>query len=503
MAISVTNIIKQSTKLNIVAIITGIISIPKNIFIAMVLLPEDFGLISFLGLWSMYAGMIKPGILEAGQREIPFLSGKGEKNEALRIQNISISGNLLYSIFPFIVILCASLFFSNQLIKIGLVIIAVAFILANLVGCWGGVNFIRQKFSLIAKGNFISSICTIGAIIALVPWLKIYGVLLAPIIGTVVKGVYYWKKGKINYHFQFDWQEIVRLSKVGIVLSLLGLVFWGFRLTDRTIIAAFLSLKQLGFYAYAMVFITSGWNFFANFGRVLQPIAWEHSGRGQNTIDVFSGTGRIAIYLALITAIAIPLSQLGFYLLVNLVTTKYINSIPIFYVLSYNLYLASIATVPGIILTSKVVNRQIITTVIYSIGLGLNVALDLFVIYLGYGILGVAWVTVGTQGIVTFTLYYLARKYVFTQIKEFTFFMASIIFPFFISILFFFFHSFLSPIIPSLWLFSTASLITQGIVWGIVIGAGYRRYFPKEKVTSMVKEFANLVIEKFKKGVSG
>ena len=500
MTTSITNIIKQSTKLNIVAIVIAIISLPKNIIIAMILLPEEFGLISFLGLWSMYAGLIKPGILAAGRREIPYLLGKGEKNEALRIQNISISGNLLYSIFPFMVIFCASLFFSNQLIKIGLVITAIAFVLANFVGCWTGINFIRQKFGLVAKGNLIHSIFTIGAVVALVYWLKIYGVLLAPIIGTVATGVYYWKKGKINYHFQFDWQEIIRLLKAGIVLSLLGLIFWGFRLTDRTIIAASLSLKQLGLYAYAMVFITVGWNFFANLGRVLQPIVWEQSGQAQNNIDAFSGTEKVAIYLALITAIAIPLSQLGFYLLVNLITTKYINSTSIFYVLSYNLYLGSIAAVPSIILTSKVINRQIITTVIYSIGLGLNVALDLLVIYLGYGILGVAWITVGTQGIVTFMLYYLARKYIFTQIKEFTLFMTSIIFPFFASILFLFFHSFVSSIIPNLWFFSAISLATQGIVWGIVIRVGYRRYFPKEKVASIVKEFTNFLMGKLKKG---
>lgn len=67
MAISVTNIIKQSTKLNIVAIITAIISISKSILIAVVLSPEDFGLIGFLGLWSMYAGLIKPGISGIGQ----------------------------------------------------------------------------------------------------------------------------------------------------------------------------------------------------------------------------------------------------------------------------------------------------------------------------------------------------------------------------------------------------------------------------------------------------
>lgn len=499
MGISVINILRHSIKFNIIRIIAGVISVPKNIIIAVFLLPKDYGLIGFLSLWSMYAGLINPGILSAGCREIPYLLGKNDEKGMLRIQNISISADLLYRIFPFTVIFCASFFFSNPVIKIGLMITAVSFVLSNFVAYWCQVNFVKQKFSLVAKGKLINSVSVIVTILILIYWLRVYAVLLAPIISSIVVGTYYWKKGRIGYRFQFDWQEIKRLFKVGIVLSLGTLAFWGYKMADRTIIAASLPLKDLGLYVYAMGFIMVGWNFFADFGRVLRPILWKHSGEAKSIVEGFSDTKRIAVYLALATALAIPFSQVCFYLLVNLITSKYIDSIPIFYILSCNLYLASMVIIPSYILNSKVVNKQAIFTIGYSIGLGLNIVLDLLAIHLGYGICGVAWVTVGTQGMVTFVLYFLARNYVFIKIKEFISFISFIAFPFLISILFSVFHNFLSSIVLNPWAFGGISLTMQAIVWSVVIWLFYRKYFPKEKVVSVVKEFTNLAVEKLKK----
>lgn len=499
MSISIVTVLKQSAKFNTVEIIGKFISIPQNIIIATLLTPKDYGVIGFLGLWTMYSGLINPGILSAGQREIPYLLGKDEKKEALRIQNISISADLLYSLLPFLVILFSSFFFSNPIIKMGLIISAFSFIFTRFVNYWKGINFIRQNFTLVAKGNLITSISSVIIISVLIYWMRIYAVLIAPIIVSLILGVYYWKKGDIGYRFEFDWSEIKRMAKVGIVLALGTLAFWGYKMADRTIIAAKLPLRELGLYAYAMSFIMLGWNLFADFGRVLQPIMYENSGKVKNVTDAFSDAKRIAVYLALATAVAISLSQVCFYLLVNLITTKYLNSVPIFYVLSCNLYLASIVIIPGIILNSKVVNKQALFAFIYGVGLGLNIIFDLFAIHLGYGIIGVAWVTVSTQGFVTFLLYFLVKRYLFTKIKKFIPFIASIVFPFSVSILFTLFHNFLGFRTTSTYVFVTISLLTQIIIWGLVITIFYRKYFPKEKILKVTKEFVEIFIKKLKR----
>lgn len=324
MAISVVNVVKQSAKFNIVDVIGKFISVPRNIIIAVVLSPNDYGLISFVGLWSMYAGLISPRIHSAGTREMVYLLGRNEKEKALRIQNIFVTGDLIYSILPFTVILGASFLFSNP-VKIALMLTAIGFALNCVVNRWSGVNFARQRFTLVAKGRLINSIAMFTATVILVYWLKVYAVLLALIVGGGIAGIYYWKKGPIDYSFQFDWREIKKLVRIGVILALGTLAFWGYKMADRTIIAASLPLGELGLYTYAMGFILLGTQLFADFGNVLQPVLWEHSGKVENAMDAFSDTKRIAIYMALVTAITISVSQLGFYLLVSLITTKYIT----------------------------------------------------------------------------------------------------------------------------------------------------------------------------------
>ena len=119
MSISIKNIVKQSAKFNAVSVVSLLLQIPNQLIIGMFLVPEEYGIISFVVLWRLYAGLINPGMLSAGQREIPYLIGKKEEEQSIKVQNIAISSDLLYSILPFLVILCASFFYSNKLIKIG------------------------------------------------------------------------------------------------------------------------------------------------------------------------------------------------------------------------------------------------------------------------------------------------------------------------------------------------------------------------------------------------
>ena len=114
MSISIKSVVKQSAKFNIVSVVSLLIKIPNQMIIGMFLVPEEYGIISLVALWSLYAGLINPGMLSAGQREIPYLIGKKEEEQSVKVQNIAISSDLLYSILPFLVILCASFFIQTK-----------------------------------------------------------------------------------------------------------------------------------------------------------------------------------------------------------------------------------------------------------------------------------------------------------------------------------------------------------------------------------------------------
>jgi O-antigen/teichoic acid export membrane protein len=264
-------------------------------------------------------------------------------------------------------------------------------------------------------------------------------------------------------------------------------------MTDRTIIASFLSLHDLGLFTFAMMFVIFGINFLSDFGRVLEPILWEHSGKVKNPNDSFNNTKRMAIYMALVTAIIIPLTQVGYAVVVKLILVKYVDSIPLFFILSNMLYLASMATIPSVILNSVVVNKQAFVTGVYAIGAGINIILDLFIIHIGYGIEAIAFVTVISQGVATCVLYFIARKYIIKQRDKFTLFLGQIMLPFIISVTFSVFHGFFySSTIVSPWFLSVVSILFQIIIWYFIILLFYRDYITKDKIVSIIKELYEL-----------
>jgi O-antigen/teichoic acid export membrane protein len=489
--ISVVDILKQSGKFNLVGIISNILSIPKSIIIAMVLAPKDYGIISFLGLWSTYAALINPGLLSASNRQMAHLIGNNNDSEAIRLQNISLTSDLLYSLLPFAVITAASLFFTDRTLKIGFLLTACTFAISHLAACWRGVNFVRQRFNLVAKSDLIQAVATTSAVIIFIYWLKIYAVLLAPIIGAFLAAQYYWKKGRINYRFSFDWIETKRLFKVGITFSSLALVYWGYQLIDRTTIASLLPLNVLGIYSYAAVYTSLGSIFLRDFGNVLAPVLWTKAGQAQHRAHIFYDSKRIIIYLALAAAIMIPFLQICFYFLTELVTRKFIDSIAIFIILSCNLYMIALLIIPALILQCSSVNKQALSLNSYIAGFILNVIFNLTAIRMGYGIKAIALINVSVQGLVTLINYYFVRGYIFENKQELLVFIKLAGIPCVLSVAFSFFHNYLIREVRSFWLVGVVSLFTQIVVWSCTIFLFYRKYFSRDKINKVIKECVN------------
>ncbi len=487
MPLSIINIAKNSFKFSTINIIAAAIALPVGIYVATVVSPEEYGVYGFLGLWLTYATLIRPGFTISGYREVPVLLGKGEDEEALRIQNISITSDILYSILPAVVILGASFFYQDTLIKYGLVLTAISYAITQFVGYWSGVNFLRQNFNTVAKGRFIGMIVAPVVTVASVYWLKVYALLLAPIIVALFTGIYFWKKGPIQFRPIYNWKESTRLMKSGIFLQAGTLVFWGFRLVDKTIISSNLPLEQMGLYSFAIGLIMMILTIPTDFTNVLQPIIYKELGKASNVFECFRDIRRILVFLALGTAILIPLAQLGYYLVVTLITTKYLASIPVFNALTYNIYLAAIAPAANIILTSSVVNKQKMCFLIYLAGLVLCIIFGLLAVKWGYGITGIAWVMVLSQGLMTLVLYHLSRGYLCRSHMDYIRLQITILFPFLLTIPFFFLHDYLKDVIANLWVFTGVSLAIQVVLWGLVIGIFYRNYLSSADIKYIIK----------------
>lgn len=487
MPINITNIAKNSFKISAVQIIGAVFALLASMYVATIVLPEEYGIYGFLLLWLTYAGLITPGFMSAGNREMPGLLGKGKIAAAVRIQNVSLTPEIIWSLIPFAVILIAAFFFTDYTYRVGLIIVAFSYLSYRLTTFWGTCNFTREKFNTVAIGYLIQGVAVPVLTFVLVAWLKVYALLLAPLAVNVFLWLYYLKQGPINFRFQFDWREISRLFKIGIILQAGALVFYAYRLMDRTIIAAMLSQEQLGLYTYASGFIMMALAIPTSFMSVLQPILWRHAENAKNAVEGFKDAKRIAVYLALGTAMLIPLAQVAYYIIMQLITKNYIPSIPAFDALSYNICLMAIVLTPILVLDSAIVNKQRIVLILYAIGMAVNVALNILVINLGYGIVGVAWVMIGSQFVVSLAMYYFSRRYMFGDSKEYFLFQIKILLPFIASLGFFFLHRYLESAF-GLRGFTGISLAAQVVVWVLLIVIFYRDYISAQAIKALVAD---------------
>jgi O-antigen/teichoic acid export membrane protein len=487
MTINITNIAKNSLKISLVQIIGAALALLASMYVATIILPEQYGIYGFLLLWSTYAGLFTPGIMSAGSREMPGLLGKGKTAAATRIQNISLTPELVWSLIPFAVILVSAFFFSDYTYRVGLIIIAFSYITSRLSTSWGNYNFIRERFNTVTIAYLIQGIAVPVLTLLLVVWLRVYALILAPLAINFVVWLYYLKKGPINFHFQFDWQEISRLFKVGIILQMAGVVAYAYRLMDRTIIAAMLPQEQLGLYTYAAGFILVALAIPNSFSNVLQPIIWRHAEQAKSVVEGFKDGKRITVYIALGTAMMIPLMQLVYYIIMELITKSYIPSIVAFNALSYNIYLMAITLIPNLVLSSSIINKQNIVLILYVIGLALNIALNILVIKLGYGIVGVAWVMIGSQFLVSLMIFYFSRHYIFSDNKEYLRLQLKIFLPFIVSLGFFFLHRYLESAFGLRGFFGI-SLAAQAVVWGLLIVCFYRDYLSVREIKALIAD---------------
>jgi len=490
--VTVRGILRYSVKFNIANLIAKALSFIMAIVIAVVLTPEDYGVLGFVGLWSMYAGLIGPGMDAAALREMPFLLGRGEADRAQHIQNIAITGKILYNIIPFLIILSASFFYSNELVRAGLIITAVSYIVTANTKYWIDFNYARQRFNKVVIGNLIAGIATPVLTMALIFWLKIYAVLTVPIISALLAFVYYIRKADIDYHFELNRRETIGLMKIGIPLVLLTFVYWACRIADKTMIAAYLPLRDLGIYSFAVTFIMFGISLFSDFGNVLQPVLWTSLGKVEGLIEGVKPMRRITVYISVVSAMSIGIFQFGFFLLAHFITTNYLPSIPVFNVLAFNIFLMSIAMVPSLILNSSAVNKQTLNTVIWSIGLVLNILLYYLVIIMGLGIVGVAWVAIGVQAAVTLILFLIVRQYLLPDRKELPL-LGKIYLPFIVSLLLYLVSVFLKNQIQSVYLYLGLLFALFVLVWLAVIRLFYCDYFTRENILMLWNKAISMI----------
>jgi O-antigen/teichoic acid export membrane protein len=487
------DVFRNSLKFNVATLFSQIISFPKGIIIALFLSPADYGIISLIGLWGTYISLISPGFVTLAERESPVLLGENRETEANRIQNIAFSGEFIYSVLICIVAAISSFFMSSTVLKVGLLLLSTQYIFSQMSKMLACVLRVHHKFGVVAKMDLINSAVNFIVIILLVYWLRVYGILIANFISILSSFLFLKKYSDYKFSFTWDSQELKRMFKISVFFVLQGIAYWGYRLADKTIISTFLTMHAMGIYSFAMSFMLMALVLFTQFGTTRQPMLWRNTGTATTEQEAFGIGKRIIVYVLLAASICTAFLQIGFFIVVTYITNKYFDSIPVFNMLSLFLIAASINIVPSLILNSKRVNKQKISLVTYIVALTICFIADTIVVKLGYGIIGVAFVTVLTQFILSVGSYFLVRKHIFNGNKDLSQNILYVILPITIAVIF----TILNNLLINQWRnpigLSITSIASQIIIWTIVIKMFYKKHIPKDGILSFVFNFGKPV----------
>lgn len=482
MAISIIDILKQSSRFTGVNFFGKLLGIPTQIVIALVLSPTELGIVGYIMLWLAYANWIQTGSVATLSRELPGLLKTGQHKKALNIQYVAWSADFFISFFVFIGLVVAAFFQSSILLRNLLFIGAFVFMVNKVMAYLHSMNWIRLKFSKLAKIQLYITIISTALTLLLIYWLKIYTLLLVPLISAILNIILLLRIRGVGFEFRWDGTELFRLMRIGIVIALASIMYGAFvGIVDKTIITKYLSFEQLGLFIFAYTLMSFMIQGFRDFGSVLQPIIFAYSDTAKSDLGSFQDLNRMAIYFSIFSCLVFTLSQIGFIALVEKITIKYSGAKLVFLILSTQVFLEAMRIFPSLVLQSKRVNKQNLSLITMSAGLLLNIVFDLIVVKLGYGIVGIAVVTTATQGFVTYLVYYFSRNYITGTPKQFVALILKITVPFMFALLL----TYLNWIMLKefkLWSFIGLATAINITIWVFITFVFYSDYFNKGKL---------------------
>ena len=432
MQINIKSILKDSLFFNLIGIITKVLMALIMIYSAKILGAKDYGIYGIILLWIQYVALIKPGLVSQVTREIAVLQTK--EKDFLKKQNVAISGELIFMIIPFLILIFSSLFYEDIIIKTSLILLSIVMTLTRVNEIWGAINIVKKKFKNVAYARFIAGVVGPLIIFLFIEKIGVYSLVIYSGIAALSSFIYYALYSPLSFKFVLNKDLLWGFIKDGFILQLLVISFWGFRLSDRTLISYYFSLEDLGIYTFAANLALFLKNFIGEFHTVLQPIAWgEISKNHKNT---YSSLLKTTYFIALTSLVFIPISQFIFYLITSLYLTQYIDATSVFNFLSFSTYFIAIGGTVGIILNSNTIKRYKLSLWYSCIGIFLNLIFDYLLIINGFGIIHIAIVTLIVQAFISLIQFIHIRKYFFKSKKQLCLFYFNILFSFLILVLF-------------------------------------------------------------------
>lgn len=360
--------------------------------------PGHYGQVqSVLLAWGV-ASVIQVGFFAGASRQAIHHRSLGQPDEAVAVQNVGTTYELLASVPPAAVVAALALVTPHPLQRIGCLLALVAVPVASLTGFLGGleVGYDRTERSTVATGAgaFVTAVLTVVGI-RLVGPTAMFG---APIVGNLVAvAMLLPRLAGEGLRPDLSLAPALRLLRTGFPLAAASITYWTYRWVGPVTVLFAFGSATLGFYSLAAAPVAAAIGALTLGTRIFMTRFWQQMSRGERHRWVREGDDSASFFLVA-GCICALVGEAVFPRFVALLLPRYVGSVPLFAILALEIPLYLGGQVPTMVLESVVVARQRLNLVIWVGALTTNVVANVALVAAHQGPAAIAWADVAVQG---------------------------------------------------------------------------------------------------------
>ena len=264
-------------------LIGNALTIISGLFVIKWLLPFELGFFNTFSVITGYIVLAHIGIPVALNRDLPYLMGKKDKKEALKLAAVSKYWTFFISTIISIIGILGILFF---LVNEKYQIAAGVFVVMG--QSWQGI-FVTKYLKILYRTNKdFNKLALISLIVSVVGFVTIYfiylygfyGLCLRAIIIVIVDFVFSWYWRPIKVEMIWDKLTFRNLFKIGFPIFLVNNLYGKWPLVQRTLILFLLGTNALGLFTVVYIIGNAFSVFSTSISSVLYPTMMIEWGKG-------------------------------------------------------------------------------------------------------------------------------------------------------------------------------------------------------------------------------
>ena len=274
--------------------------------------PKDFGLWNTLNLALTYSLFVQAGLINGLNRELPYLFGKGEDEEALQMAGTVQTFTLISSV---IVLLLGAGYITfveikNPKLYYGIIGVTILIVLNYYQSYLFSTFRSKNSFLNLSKLQFVHAFTNLLTLI-LVFYYTYYGLILKAILVALVYVFLMHLARPIKVGLLWNKEAFYKLLKVGLPIFILSYVEAIAGTTDKMLLLKYTNLEQLGLYSFGFYALSSFSIFPSSIASYIYPKMTYDYGKTNDKLIMWRYVKKITIILLFLL---LPIAIIGYFL---------------------------------------------------------------------------------------------------------------------------------------------------------------------------------------------